>query len=129
MKREWLPGINHIEFWVSDLKASTKFYKSLFHIIGWKELNDHAYSSGSTEIYFKEVNSVFSEALGPRHICFQAVTRTMVEDVEAFLRQHNSLIIRGPIEDNNYSAGYYTIDFRDPDGYVLEVAYTPNMTL
>jgi hypothetical protein len=30
---------------------------------------------------------------------------------------------------DSYSRDYYTVDFRDPDGYVLEVAHTPHMKL
>ena len=107
-----------------------KFYRSLFELIGWKELNDHAFSSGNTEIYFKQVNTAKpSTTIGPRHICFQAVSRRVVDDVAVLTAQSNASIIRGPVEANDYSVGYYTIDFRDPDGYVLEVAHTPNMKL
>ncbi len=34
---ELIPGIHHIEFWVSDWKNSLVFYKKLFAVIGWKE--------------------------------------------------------------------------------------------
>jgi predicted lactoylglutathione lyase len=27
----------------------------------------------------------------------------------------------------DYSEGYYTVDFRDPDGYVIEVVHTRRM--
>jgi hypothetical protein len=33
------------------------------------------------------------------------------------------------VEMPDYSEGYYTVDFRDPDGYVIEVAHTPHMEL
>jgi len=26
----------------------------------------------------------------------------------------------------DYSSGYYTVDFHDPDGFILEVAHSPN---
>jgi len=36
-------------------------------------------------------------------------------------------VLRGPVEMPDYSKSYYTVDFRDSDGYVLEVAHTPHM--
>ncbi|MFE8702785.1 VOC family protein [Cytobacillus sp. FJAT-54145] len=129
MDKKWKPGINHIEFWISNGENSLPFYEGLFEIIGWKKLNDWAYSTGSIEIYFKEVSHARKDTLGPRHICFQAESREVVDSVFHYLVRNNIKIIRGPIERNEYSEGYYTVDFYDPDGYVLEVAYTPNMVL
>lgn len=129
MEKQWKPGINHIEFWVSSLEQSLPFYEGLFEIIGWKKLNAHAFSTGTIEIYFKQASVAKQDTLGPRHICFQATGREMVEAVHKYLLEMNTRIIRGPIVRNEYSEGYYTVDFYDPDGYVLEVAYTPNMEL
>ncbi|EMK2596741.1 hypothetical protein V8U20_003746 [Bacillus cereus] len=97
-------GIHHIEFWVANLEESISFYNKLFSIIGWRKLNEVAYSTGESEIYFKEV----------------------VDEVADFLSSTKVKVIRGPIEMNHYSEGYYTIDFYDPDGFIVEVAYTPN---
>jgi hypothetical protein len=36
-------------------------------------------------------------------------------------------MIRGPVEIPEYSPAYYTVDFKDPDGYIWEVAHTPNL--
>lgn len=38
-------------------------------------------------------------------------------------------VIRGPIERNHHSEGYYTIDFYDPNGFIIELAYTPNVEM
>ncbi|MDZ5471247.1 VOC family protein [Bacillus sp. 31A1R] len=129
MVREWKPGINHMEFWVSSFEKSLPFYEGLFSLIGWKKLNDMAYSTGTIEIYFKEVNVNRQRTVGPRHICFQAVDRKTVDLVSSYLKENEIEIIRGPIQRDEYSEGYYTVDFYDLDGYVLEVAYTPNMVL
>jgi catechol 2,3-dioxygenase-like lactoylglutathione lyase family enzyme len=129
MDRKFSPGINHIEFWVSNLERSLAFYTPLFQLIAWKRMNEVSFSSGNIEIYFKEVDYSLQKTLGPRHICFQAVDKKTVEDVYQFLQEVNARIIRGPVEVPEYSEGYYTVDFYDPDGYILEVAYTPNMEL
>ena len=118
-------GISHIEFWVSDIKRSLEFYEQLFRIIGWHKLKWNAFSCGKEEIYFKEAAVTSQDCAGPRHICFLAASREVVERTGEFLRKSSCDIIRGPM-DMQYSEGYYTIDFRDPDGYVLEVAYAPN---
>ena len=123
---DWKPGINHMEFWVSNLARSIAFYTPIFDIIGWHRVGDRAFSSGTVEIYFAEKPVEWKDAIGPRHICFQAVSRDIVDRVADLIARDQ--LIRGP-QHMKYSEGYYTVDFRDPDGYVLEVAYTPNMVL
>lgn len=124
------PGINHMEWWVKDWDRSGPFYRGLFQRVGWRTLDDRAFSNGSMEIYFKEVPDLNRpDTLGPRHICFQAVSRKMVDEVHSWLVAGRADIIRGPVEMPDYSFGYYTVDFRDPDGFILEVAHTPHMEL
>ncbi|GAA4306651.1 hypothetical protein GCM10023183_22030 [Nibribacter koreensis] len=65
------------------------------------------------------------DTLGVRHLCFRAEDASTVHAVGTYLREVGATIIRGPIE-MDYSAGYITVDFKDPDGYVLEVAYAPH---
>ena len=127
--QQFEPGIHHIEFWVANLEESICFYSRLFSIIGWKQLNESTFSTGKIEIYFKEVDEKIVRTLGPRHICYQAVSRTVVDEVTNFLQNVQAEIIRGPIEMNHYSDGYYTVDFYDPNGFVVEVAYTPNVEM
>lgn len=122
-------GLNHIEFWVSDLKRSLKFYEPLFSAIGWRKLGDTEFSSGDCIVYFVEKPVKHADSAGPRHICFQAGSRNVVDQVKGVLSKMKADVVRGPVEMPDYSADYYTIDFRDPDGYVIEVAHTPNMKL
>ncbi len=117
-----MPGIKHIEFWVSDLNKSLSFYVKLFNLIGWEQYESNGFRSGMTKIYFLEKNVGFSENIGPRHICFEADSKEVVDKVGSLLNLENLQIIRGPIHyEYNGSIGY-TVDFKDPDGYVLEVA-------
>ena len=120
-------GINHIEFWVSNLARSQAFYAELFRAVGWRQKSDTEFAAGSTMFYLVEKPVKRADAAGPRHVCFQATSRAVVEDVAKLLKKHAADIIRGPVEMPEYSEGYYTVDARDPDGYVIEVAHTPHM--
>lgn len=123
-----MTAIKHIEFWVSDLEKSVRFYGGLFEIIGWKQVSENGFKAGGTKIYFKENHGVtMQKSLGPDHICFEAESREMVDRVGEYLKAQNAEIIQGPLElrGQKYSPGYYTVDFHDPDGYTLEVAYSP----
>lgn len=121
-----MKGIKHIEFWVSDLDKSIRFYKNFFAVIGWDRVDPTRFKSGNTKIYFNHSAKPLADSLGPRHICFWAETRDVVDQVEELLKKHNLKIIRGPLEmaGEFYSSGYYTVDFYDPDGYILEVTHT-----
>jgi catechol 2,3-dioxygenase-like lactoylglutathione lyase family enzyme len=123
------PGINHIEFWVSDLARSIRFYSSFLSLIGWEKSSDVSFSNGSVTIYFIENRAVEKmNTLGVRHLCFQAVEKEQVDRVYEVLTSAEAVFIRGPIL-MPYSEGYYTVDFYDPDGQILEVAYTTDVTL
>lgn len=114
--------IKHIEFWISDLKKSIKFYKGIFEIIGWNLIEKNAFSNGQTKIYFIEQDVKLQKTIGPRHICFLAGSRKIVDNVGRFLADNNYKIIRGPFEYHYKNRISYTVDFKDPDGYVIEVA-------
>jgi len=117
-----MAGIKHLEFWVSDLKRSVSFYKELLSLIGWEQYDENGFRCGVTKIYFKEKKVSFNENIGPRHICFEADSKELVDKIHDFLKKNNSSIIRGPIEYTYKGNLAYTVDFRDPDGYVIEVA-------
>jgi catechol 2,3-dioxygenase-like lactoylglutathione lyase family enzyme len=128
MEKSSQPGINHIEFWVSDLSKSFNFYKNFLEVIGWSPLGNNAMATTSMEIYFKEFPELkLLTSLGTRHICFQATEKQLVDQVAVVLNKSAATILRGPIE-MPYSKEYYTIDFKDPDGCIIEVAYTPYMS-
>ena len=129
MDNKLQPGINHIEFWVSDIHKTMKFYNSFLSIIGWKQISEVSFSNGSMVIYFMEMKDVGkTRSLGVRHLCFQAIEKEQVEQVYNALVIEQAKIIRGPLF-MPYSKEYYTVDFYDPDGQVTEVAHTPYANL
>jgi len=114
--------IKHIEFWVHDVKHSMRFYKGIFDILGWNHIEKNAFSNGQTKIYFVEQSVRLQKTIGPRHICFLANSRKVVNEVARFLINNKRSIIRGPLESHYKNRSSYTIDFRDPDGYIIEIA-------
>lgn len=120
------PGINHLEIWVKNIPDTMTFFSPIFEIIGWHQVNDHAFATDSLEIYYQENPGAIAPDSGVRHICFQATTKAQVDEVGAYLDSINADIIRGP-KEMPYTKDYYTVDFRDPSGLVYEVAFTPNM--
>lgn len=126
MKSELQPGINHIELWVSNLSTSFQFYKGFLHLINWFPISSNAIVTANMEIYFKEMPGISTTpTLGIRHICFQAMEKEQVDKVSEYLKKTNTTIIRGPLT-MPYSKEYYTVDFYDPDGCIVEVAFAPN---
>lgn len=117
-----MAGIKHIEFWVSDLERSVIFYKKLFDIIGWEQNDQNGFRCGNTKLYLVEKLVSFQENIGPRHICFEADKKDFVDQVATFLKNNNTSIIRGPLEYTYKGSAAYTVDFKDPDGYIIEVA-------
>lgn len=114
--------IKHIEFWVSDLEHSIYFYGGILKIIGWSRIEKNAFSNRQTKIYFVEQGVRLQKTVGPRHICFLADSRRVVDEVADFLAKNKTDIIQGPLNSRYKNRGSYTVDFRDPDGYVIEVA-------
>lgn len=119
-------GIKHVEFWVSDLKRSLKFYKNIFALIGWRHLEKNAFTAQGLKIYFVEQGRSLQKTLGPRHICFYAASRKVVEAVGKYLDSSGNKVIRGPAESRYENRESFTVDFKDPDGYIIEVA-TPSV--
>ena len=119
-------GIKHIEIAVSDLKKSLIFYDTLFATIGWQKVERNGFVCGNIKVYLKQWDYPRGNTLGARHICFWADDRTMVDRVGEYVRSIGVKMIRGPLLVPEYSPDYYTVDFYDPDGYMLEVAHTPD---
>ena len=111
-----------MEFWVSDLKRSLKFYKTIFEIVGWDRIEKNAFSNGQTKIYFIEQKVKTQKTIGPRHVCFLVSSRKIVDKVGKFLVKNKHKVIRGPWNSQYKNRSSYTVDFKDPDGYVIEVA-------
>jgi len=118
-------GIKHIEIAVSDLQKSLDFYDKLFSVLGWNKVAGNGFVCGNLKVYLKQWDFPSGNTLGARHICFWADDRAMVDRVGEYIKQTKVKMIRGPLIVTEYSPEYYTVDFYDQDGYMLEVAHTP----
>jgi catechol 2,3-dioxygenase-like lactoylglutathione lyase family enzyme len=116
-----MAGIRHIEIWVSDLKTSLAFYIDFLSVIGWKQVDENGISCGNTKIYFRERKGITRQTgtLGPRHICFEAVSNEEVTQV-SLLPVLKERILHGPAV---LHPGNYMVVFTDLDGSILEVAH------
>ena len=120
------PGIKHLEFWVSNLDVALNFYQPLFFLIGWAQYANNGFRAvgSGTKIYFRESNVTKMDTVGPRHVCFRALSREVVNKVKEYLMTTRAKVIRGPLETDYNGKKSYHVDFRDPDGYIIEVSYT-----
>jgi catechol 2,3-dioxygenase-like lactoylglutathione lyase family enzyme len=116
-------AIHHIEITVSDPARSAAFYRALLLALDWRELHPGAYVKDGCEIHLKRGDAAPGRAFGPRHVCFRAASRDVVDRVGGVLRAAGAVVLRGPQPMPQYSPTYYTVDVRDPDGFVLEVAH------
>jgi catechol 2,3-dioxygenase-like lactoylglutathione lyase family enzyme len=119
-------GIKHIEIAVSDLQKSLIFYEGLFKILGWKKGTKNDFEIDHCDIYLKKWDFPAGNTLGVRHVCLWGTDRAMVDKVGEYVKSTGVKMIRGPLVVPEYSPNYYTVDFFDPDGCMLEVAHTPN---
>lgn len=116
--------IDHIQLVVKDLKASQKFYESIFAIL-------QIPIGGTGEDYFwadelfvssKDSKAALGNLTGRVHLAFQAKSE---EQVTAFY--HAGLEAGG--KDNGkpgsrpYHPGYYAAFLLDPDGNNIEAVY------
>ena len=126
-------GIKHIEYWVTDVASALGVYRSFFELLGWEYTGKAGFRGGGVEIYFKRAPEGVGkkDSFGPRHICFRAASREIVDRVGALLLERRVRIIRGPqvMVGEEYSRDYYTVDFIGPEGFIFEVAHTPHSML
>jgi lactoylglutathione lyase len=126
MSQKITPRLNHIAFYVVDLKTSTDFY---MNIIGLDTIPEpfhdgrHTWFSIGPKSHLHIIQGAVIKDDQPknRHLCF---TVPSVDEFAARLKKHNV-----PFENLAGEAGAITkrvdgvkqIYFRDPDGYWIEI--------
>lgn len=129
--------IYHIEINVSNFKKSFEFYDSFLDWLGYRKIYLHRIAAGwgtgicnfwiiQSEDRF--VNHGFHRRrVGLNHIAFHADSRTTVDDLykQYLLPRKVPVLYGGPKEYPEYSKGYYSVYFEDPDRIKLELAHIP----
>ena len=129
--------IYHVEINVSNFKKSFEFYDSFLDWLGYRKIYLHRIAAGwgtgrcnfwiiQSEDRF--VNHGFHRRrVGLNHVAFHADSRTTVDDLynQYLLPRKVPVLYGGPKEYPEYSKGYYSVYFEDPDRIKLELAHIP----
>lgn len=115
---------------MKDMEESLRCYSQLFRLIGRNELTRTSHSRRVHEIYFQGSARAAARQPGRVPICFRATSREMGDAVGAWLKNTGGNIIHRPQPMPQYLGSYYSVDFRDPSGWLmLEVAHTLDIRL
>lgn len=131
-KPKWQWGVkrtklSHIDLKVSDYKNSIRFYDLILMSLGWEKLvsrTDYtSYTDGTLKILiFPLEGTQLSQR--PRVLSFYAETKEVVDDFNREVLVKNkieTLDPKGAVGDNNF----YSVQFKGPDGAIVEVMYSP----
>lgn len=133
--------IYHVEVNVSNFAKSAKFYDEFLDWLGYKKIYDHRIAAGwglkgatlgcNFWIIQSDTNFVkqryHRKGVGVNHIAFHADSRKTVDQFykEYLLPKKIPVLYGGPKEYPEYSKGYYSVYFEDPDRIKLELAHVP----
>lgn len=127
--------IYHVEINVSNWDKSGKFYDGFLTWLGYKRIGSWKIGAGwgirecnvwvfqSKEGFAKD--GYHRQRVGLNHIAFHADSK---KTVDKFYKEHLQpkripVLYGGPKEYPEYSKGYYSVYFEDPDRIKLELAY------
>jgi len=131
----------HVEVNVSSFDKSAKFYDGFLGWLGYVRIYSHKIAAGwgikgaelATNFWIIQghdeyvKNGFHRKRVGVNHIAFHADSR---ETVDRFYKEHLlpnkvPVLYGGPKEYPEYSTGYYSVYFEDPDRIKLELAHIP----
>lgn len=135
-------GIDHLDLVVTDLERSLTFYRGLLLPLGYIRESPIEGERGERVVYLgriggmgsislREAQSAAHEvpydryAVGIHHIAVAASSRSVVDQVAAYVRGAGGEIESGP-EEYAYTPGYYAVFLHDPDGIKVEVVHRPS---
>lgn len=132
MNKKSLDPAGHLSLAVSDLERSRKFYKSLFKQLGFKQIRN---SENGVAWVTKEGFGIWIRqaknkklhhkhfAPGIHHLCVKAKTKKLVDEVYKYMLAKKTIFFSEPKSYPEYTLKYYAVDFADPDGIKIEIAY------
>lgn len=129
--------IYHVEINVSDFDESFKFYDGFLDWLGYRRISQHKEWAGwgmkncsvwVTQSFGEHVQHGYHRRrVGLNHVAFYADSREMVDQFHSeYLHPKGiSVLYGGPKERPEYSKGYYSVYFEDPDRIKLELVFGP----
>jgi glyoxylase I family protein len=124
-----ITGVSHIEFLVSDLEASSAWYRQ---VVGLVELPNRLPDRRSVEL----TPAAGGFRLGPtekrpaegqgmfRHL---AISVESMDALTGWVAHLDAVAVpHTPIKENPYRPGVFSIDVFDPDGHEIELIFEPN---
>jgi len=137
-------GVHHVDLVVSSVERSLPFYRDLLGPLGFHRISEVEGERGETIWYFagpgssvgirkapgfpepQLIGGIDRYELGLHHLAFEAVSRAVVEERNAWLVEWGAEI-ETPPRDYAYAPGYYAVFFYDPDGIKLEIVHVPGL--
>ncbi|MDX6680765.1 MAG: glyoxylase family protein [Solirubrobacteraceae bacterium] len=137
-----IDAIDHLDLVVTDMQRSLAFYRELLRPLGYVRESPIEGERGEHVVYLGRVGGMGSVsiraaqsdahavpydryAVGVHHIAFRALSRGVVDERAAWLREQGATIESGP-QEYDYSPGYYAVFFYDPDQIKLELVHRPS---
>ena len=126
--------ISHVVIHSSNIKASKLFYGKLCKFLGLKEiLSDKthvAYANESFSLWItqrpiKKGKPVRGSIAGYDHMAFSATSKNQVDALQMLLDKERFRVLYPAEVHPEYSPGYYSVSFFDPDDTILEFVYLP----
>jgi glyoxylase I family protein len=136
-----VPTIEHLDLVVGSIQRSLPFYRELLRPLGWRWRREVRGERGETIHYLsgpslggyiglREAQSKAHPtpyeryAVGIHHVAFKARSRRLVDERARWLESVGAEIESGP-KEYDYTPGYYSVFFYDPDGIKLEILHRP----
>jgi|SRR5215471_12966043 len=131
----------HVEINVSNFKKSVEFYDGLMDRLGYRRIYSHKIAAGwglkgaasGCNFWIIQGDAGYTregfhrKRVGVNHVAFHAGSRKTVDQFyrEYLLPRNIPVLYGGPKEYPEYSKGYYSVYFEDPDRLKLEFAHVP----
>ena len=133
--------IYHVEINISDFSKSVKFYEEFLTWLGYQRIYSHKIAAGwgikgatlGCNFWIIQGDARYAregyhrKRVGVNHIAFHAGSRQAVDRFyrEFLLPRKIRFLYGGPKDYPEYSKGYYSVYFEDPDRIKLELAHVP----
>ena len=127
----------HLEINVSSFKKSFDFYDSFLQRLGYRRIYLHriaaGWGTGICNFWIIQSEDRFASLgfhrrrVGLNHVAFHAESRGDVDDFynQYLLPRNVPVLYGGPKDYPEYSKGYYSVYFEDPDRIKMELAHIP----